>query len=83
MQSRRGHIDNFISKGKHMISKGHVLSGQINEKITNLAVQWEVLDDIWAKRNELYIDNLDCRRWLENSSVMERWLIEREGLLRK
>ncbi|CAI4223262.1 unnamed protein product [Auanema sp. JU1783] len=81
MQGRKGHVDDFISKGKNMIQNGHVLAQEISDKVAFLEKSWAVLCEVWKDRHELYTENTDCQLWKQNASELELWLIEREALL--
>jgi hypothetical protein len=40
-----------------------------------------MLRDVWQDRKALYDENLDAQMWKRDASVLEAWLLEREGIL--
>uniref|UniRef100_A0A7E4UVW3 Spectrin beta chain n=1 Tax=Panagrellus redivivus TaxID=6233 RepID=A0A7E4UVW3_PANRE len=75
--------DAFIAAGRKMISIGNVLSTEIGYKIEDLENGFRDLLEIWNSRRTVYEMNLDVQQWMHQAAQLEKWLIEREGLLKE
>jgi len=73
----------FISEGRKMIASGNSLSTEIGYKIEDLENGFRDLMEIWNARKEVYDMNLDVQQWMHQAAFLEKWLVEREGLLKE
>uniref|UniRef100_A0A914XIB6 Spectrin alpha chain n=1 Tax=Plectus sambesii TaxID=2011161 RepID=A0A914XIB6_9BILA len=74
-------VDEFVRHGRQMISNQHLLSVEVLEKVDNLLSAFGILREVWQDRKTLYDENLDAQMWKRDATVLEAWLLEREGLL--
>jgi spectrin beta len=73
----------FVHEGRKMIASGNALSVEIGFKIEDLENGFRDLIEIWERRREVYEMNLDVQQWMHHAAYLEKWLVEREGLLKE
>ncbi|CAG0903884.1 unnamed protein product, partial [Darwinula stevensoni] len=71
----------FASKGQKIISQGHFMSDEIQEKISVLEQRKTTLLDTWELRNGIYIRHLDTQKFLTECAQLENWLSSRQAIL--
>ena len=73
----------FVQMGQKMVSSGNALSNEIRIKIEDLESGFRDLIEIWEARRNVYEMNFDVQQWLHQAAYLEKWLVEREGLLKE
>lgn len=71
----------FVERGRKMVQVGNALSQEISAKIEDLDFGFNQLYDTWHRRQQVYDENLDVQKWLQNAEFLEKWLAEREQFL--
>nr|XP_018898887.1 PREDICTED: spectrin beta chain, non-erythrocytic 1 isoform X2 [Bemisia tabaci] len=71
----------FYKTGNTLISQGHFLAGEIQEKIKILEQRNELLLDTWNQRRIIYEQNLDTQLFKRDADQLESWILSREALL--
>lgn len=75
-------VDEFVDRGKGLVSGGHFMADEIAEKIRVLSSRWEYLKTVTRERNELFRKNLDLRVYLVQLEEFDKWLSSKEPELR-
>lgn len=73
IDARQKDFTKFTQTGHKLISEGHFLSDEIQEKVNHLNKNLDSLMNIWEKRRVLYEQNLDLQ-------VGSGWLFLSAGL---
>ncbi|XP_067682927.1 spectrin beta chain, non-erythrocytic 5-like isoform X3 [Haliotis asinina] len=73
----------FEETGKHLISKGHFLSDEIQEKINQLKESHDGLLRTLEHRQLLHEQNLEAQRLRHEMEQLDAWMNLREPLLRE
>ena len=51
----------FISRGRQLVSDGHFMANDIQEKVSVLGARRELLGQTWSDRNDIYEQSLDTQ----------------------
>ncbi|XP_063234159.1 spectrin alpha chain, non-erythrocytic 1 isoform X2 [Bacillus rossius redtenbacheri] len=79
--SRGDAFAKFYQTGSALISQGHFLANDIQEKIAILKQRRQFLNDTWEKRKNIYEQNLDTQIFKRDADLLENWIVSREPIL--
>uniref|UniRef100_A0A8D8QLB4 Spectrin beta chain, non-erythrocytic 5 n=1 Tax=Cacopsylla melanoneura TaxID=428564 RepID=A0A8D8QLB4_9HEMI len=81
INSRNDVFNQFYETGNKLITQGHFLSNEIQEKIKILEARHQLLNDTWESRHHLYKQNLDTQLFKREADQLESWIQSREPIL--
>lgn len=81
INSRSDVFNQFYGTGNVLVSQGHFLSNEIQEKIKILESRHQLLNDTWESRNHLYKQNLDTQLFKREANQLESWIQSREPIV--
>ncbi|KAK9716990.1 Variant SH3 domain [Popillia japonica] len=82
IESREGTFNQYIESGNKLIKDGHILSQEIQDRITTLEHRMNYLNRTWTNRYQIYDMNLDLQYFKREANLLDNWLSVREGTLR-
>jgi spectrin beta len=82
IDARQKDFTKFSQTGHKLISDGHFLSDEIQEKINHLNHNLDSLLETWEQRRVLYEQNLDVQQLKRDMEQLEAWLSGREPVLK-
>ncbi|XP_039289552.1 LOW QUALITY PROTEIN: spectrin alpha chain, non-erythrocytic 1-like [Nilaparvata lugens] len=81
INSRADAFTAFYKTGNTLISQGHFLANEIQEKIAVLEQREQLLNDTWQIRKTIYEQNLDTQLFKREADMLEQWIQSREPML--
>ncbi|XP_043236847.1 spectrin beta chain, non-erythrocytic 2-like isoform X8 [Amphibalanus amphitrite] len=81
LQTRQDAVDAFISRGQELISSGHFMSTDIQDKVNVLGARRDLLAQTWKDRQDIYEQSLDTQIFKRDAAQLESWLETREPVL--
>ncbi|OTF80824.1 spectrin beta chain-like protein, partial [Euroglyphus maynei] len=67
-------VQEILTTGKKIISEGHIMSNEIEQRNERIKKAYDNLIRTWEKRLTLYEYNLDARHFVRDVEQMEKWI---------
>ena len=81
IDGRKPTFQEFYNTGSKLISEGHILKSEIQNKIKLLKLRFQLLEETWEKRSIIYDQNLDVQLFKREANTLENWIVVREETL--
>ncbi|CAK1587955.1 unnamed protein product [Parnassius mnemosyne] len=72
----------FYSEGEKLVSEGHFMANEIEERMATLRSRKQTLDATWQGRATVYEQHLDALIFLRDADTLEHWILTRMPLVR-
>ncbi|XP_037299211.1 spectrin alpha chain, non-erythrocytic 1 isoform X2 [Manduca sexta] len=72
----------FYSDGEKLVSEGHFMSSEIEERVSLVRARRGVLDAAWGSRERIYAQHLDALVFKRDAMALDNWITNRVPLVR-
>ena len=81
IDARQEAFDRFVNTGKALITDGHFLADEIQDKVDTLTQRRQLLLESFKRREDIYEQNMDALLFERDAAQLESWLESRRKLL--
>lgn len=81
MDAKKPAFEKFHEEGQKLISSGHFMAEEVRERMIRLENFRVILDETWARRKNVYEQNLDVRKFMRDADQLNAWLTSQEPAL--
>lgn len=79
IDAKKPAFEKFHSEGEKLIGAGHFMAEEVRERMFRLVNFRGVLDETWSRRQTVYEQNLDVRKFMRDADQLNAWLTSQES----